>query len=358
MVATILSAGGSRVLAGDLFDVQSPRPLPMTNGLVNGADASGGPVGGKGLTAGQAMLWKYTARCALTPKQTLQAPDAETGKPLTFRGALGIAPEWHDGTCEADCQEKVSACLIALTNRTGKHVELSLTSAAPGMSKGLLPDANDLDYPHQEGAFFGSVFSGVAFACHGRDVTKAAQVKRFCALDPASCSGIATFTDAGACDDVCQMACTRLPDGSQRCAAISCKDPTGRTWRFPITTHLRNRIEAGNADAMTNVVAENEALTKWRSGATATYKSVDFGNPGGSITTFSAGWAAPRAGGRIEIWIDGNRRLGTLILKGTRKANQPQTTAVSATGISGLHDIVLNAIGVPATGRLSTIELR
>jgi hypothetical protein len=169
---------------------------------------------------------------------------------------------------------------------------------------------------------------------------------------------VATFTDAGACNDVCQMACTRLPDGSQRCAATACKDPTGRTWRFPITTHLRNRIEAGNADAMTNVRAETETLTKWRRGATATYKSVDFGTPDRSITTFSAGWAAPRAGGRIEIWLDGTRRLGALALKKAPGVNLPQSTAVSASGISGLHDIVLKVFEVPPAGRLSTIELR
>lgn len=331
------------------------KAFAVSNGLPGGAAvADGSP--GKGLTAGQAMLWKYTARCALRPDQTLEAPDAETGKALTFRGMLGIAPEWHDGACNADCQEKVSSCLIALTNRTGKHVALSLLSAALGMGKDLLPDARDAEYPHQEGAFFGNVFSGAAYACHGNGAAKAVQVKRFCAVDPASCTGgVATFTDAGACAEACEMACTRLPDGSQRCAATACKDPAGHTWRYPITTYLRNTIEATNADELTGVAAEGDALTDWRDGATATWKTIDFGGP---ITTFTAAWSARQARGRLEIWLDGARRLGTLELKNTRGLVRTQTVSLSSKGLSGTHDLVLKAIDCPRTGRLFTIELR
>lgn len=352
-------AVGSMTFANDLSRVPPSRTQPLQNGLRGGGDASGSP-GGKGLTAGQAMLWKYTARCALRPNQKLEAPDADTGKTLTFHGLLGIAPEWHDGTCDSACQEKVSSCLIALTNRTGKHVELTLLSTALGMNKGLLPDSHDVDYPHQEGAFFGSVFSGVAYACRGRGAAKAPQVKRFCALAPASCTGgVATFTDAGACDDACEMACTRLPDGSERCAATACKDPTGHTWRFPITTYLRNEIEAVNADEMTNVAVQGDVLTDWKAGATVTYKSVDFGTAAqGGITTFLAGWAAKQPGGRLEIWLDGTRRLGALDLKNTGGAVRPQSTRLAADGVAGSHDLVLKAIGGPRQGRLSTIELR
>ncbi|HEX2656945.1 MAG TPA: carbohydrate-binding protein [Polyangia bacterium] len=353
MLVTLLTTSGSKTVAADLFAVRMSNGLPGGNAVSDGAP-------GKGLTVGQAMLWKYTARCALRADQTLEAPDAETGKTLTFRGMLGIAPEWHDGTCNADCQEKVSSCLIALTNRTGKHVELSLLSAATGMNEGLLPNAHDVDFPHQEGAFFGSVFSGVAYACHGHGVAKAPQVKRFCAHDPTSCSGgVATFTDAGACVDVCQMACTRLPDGSERCAATTCKDPTGHTWRFPITTYLRNKIEAVNADEMTNVAVQGDVLTEWKAGATVTYRSVDFGGAAQvGITTFAAGWAAKQVGGRLEVWLDGTRLLGTVALTNTRVAVRENSTRLAAEGVRGPHDLVLKVRGAPRQGRLSTIELR
>ena len=170
---------------------------------------------------------------------------------------MGIAPEWRDGHCDRECQEKVSSCLIALSNRTGKHVQVSVLSASPAMlksSQDLKPGDSDLGFPHQEGAFFGNVFAGEAYACRGSAAEKGAQVKRFCALEPESCTGMAEFTDAGLCEQACDMSCVSLSDGSQRCAANACTDPQGRRWAFHITTYLRNQIEAANASGRTPVV--------------------------------------------------------------------------------------------------------
>lgn len=187
----------------------------------------------------RAMLLKYTARCALPEGQFLEEGGGGPGRPARrYPGSLGLAPEWRDGTCGADCQERVSSCLIALTNRTGKHVELSLVSSAAGMSQAMRPSAQDLPFPHQEGVFFGNMFTGQAFACHGLDADKAPQMKRFCAVDPESCSGLAQFRSAGRCEDACEMSCQTLSDGSQRCAAVSCRDPEGTVWRSPITIYL------------------------------------------------------------------------------------------------------------------------
>ena len=110
-----------------------------------------------------------------------------------------------------------------------------------------------------------------------------------------------------------------------------------------------------NADETANVVVEDEGLTGWRDGASATYKAVDFG---GAITTFAARWAARQAGGRLEIWLDGTRRLGAVALKSTGGAVKEQTATLSAKGIAGQHAVVLKAVGCPRAGRLSTIELR
>ena len=106
----------------------------------------------------RAMLLKYTARCALAEGQFLEA--AEFHPARRFPGALGLAPEWLQGTCGPACQEKVSSCLIALTNRTGRHVALSLLSGAPGLGAAFRASDDDVAFPHQEGAFFGNVFSG------------------------------------------------------------------------------------------------------------------------------------------------------------------------------------------------------
>jgi hypothetical protein len=326
----------------------------VTNGLPSTQQVDGG----QGMTALQAMMWKYVARCALPEGKELTAPAVPGQPPQKFPGLLGVAPEWYGGTCNQDCQQKVSSCLIALTNRTGKHVALSLLSAAASMSPALMPSDQDRDFPHQEGVFFGNVFSSEAFACHGRGAAKAAQVKRFCAVDPASCSGFAQFVDAGRCDDVCKMSCQKLSDGSERCAAVSCTDPKGRAWAFPITTYLRNQIEATNADALTDATPTDDGLTDLDGGDSATFKGVDFGATPGSVRTFAAAIAAPRAGGRIEVGLVGGKRLGTLKLKVGGREPKVQTATLDTAGVSGANDVVLTFAGGKKLGRLVSIEFR
>ncbi|MEA2695866.1 MAG: hypothetical protein QOI66_137 [Myxococcales bacterium] len=335
------SSGGDTIEGGRLAFVQ------------NGLPSSHEVEGGKGMTDLQAMLWKYTARCALREDQELTAPGSGGQK---FRGSLGVAPEWYGGTCDRNCQEKVSSCLIALTNRTGKHVALSLLSSAATMTKSLLPSESDLGFPHQEGAFFGNVFSAEAFSCHGRGVKKGPQVKRLCALEPPSCSGFAQFVDAGDCQDACTMSCKKLSDGTERCAAVSCKDPHGKVWAFPITTYLRNQIEANNADVVTGLTVTDDALTDLDDGDSATFKSVDFG-AAGSMHQFAATLADTRAG-RIDIWIDGAKAAGTLTIKPAAHDPRPQTTSLVTAGISGSHDVTLKFFGGTKLGRLTTIEFR
>jgi len=87
----------------------------------------------------------------------------------------------------------VSACLIALVNRTGKHVQLSLLSGATAMlesAQSLRAGDNDLGFPHQEAPSSGRLHRrGLCLPRQCR--RKGAQVKRFCALEPESCTGLA-----------------------------------------------------------------------------------------------------------------------------------------------------------------------
>jgi hypothetical protein len=314
--------------------------------------------GGRGLTPLQSMMWKYTIRCALRSDQELEATDPASGEKQKFQGMFGIAPEWNQGKCDQSCQEKVSSCLIALTNRTGKHVLVSLLSAEPSMGKKMAPNDQDIDFPHQEGVFFGNVFSGEAYTCRGRGVQKAAQVKRFCASESATCSGLAAFTDTGPCEDVCEMKCTKLSDGSERCVASACRDPKGRRWGYPITSYMRNKIEAVNADAMQGASATTDQRLQFpQAGGAATYERVDFGSNEGSVRTFVARVATKRSGARIEVWLDGGR-IGSLDVKNTNGVDKEQTTPVAATLVSGTHAVVLKLVGETRTMRLSTIEFR
>jgi hypothetical protein len=66
-------------------------------------------------------------RCALPAGHSLGLVDY-TGNVIQLTGEIGFAPEWQTGNCETACQEKVSACLMALTNGTGQHVNIELSA--------------------------------------------------------------------------------------------------------------------------------------------------------------------------------------------------------------------------------------
>lgn len=343
MRAAVLAVLMALVLANGGAAAAAPR------GRVSSADADA--------AAERRMLLKYLARCALAEGQFLES--AEPGNPpRRFPGGLGLAPEWRDGVCGAECQEKVSSCLIALTNRTGKHVQVSLLSGAPSLGAAFQPSAADEPFPHQEGAFFGNLFSGEAFACRGDAAGKAPQVARFCAVAPETCSGLAAYRDAGRCEDACEHICRTLPDGTERCAAAACRDPDGRVWRHPITTYVRNRIEAGNADRVSGARRREEALDGLDRGAVARFALVDFGRRPRSVSTIALRIAARHGGGRIEAWLDGRRRLGTLVVRNTAGVEQEQRAPLGTRGITGRHAIVLKVVAGRDIGRLSTIELR
>jgi len=310
----------------------------------------------RALTNQQAMLWKYTARCALRDNQELEAPAGPNGGTLKFKGALGLAPEWREGKCDGACQEKVSSCLAALTNQTGDHVQLSMLSAAPSLAT-MSASESDLPYPFQEGAFFGNVFTGEAYVCRGRDAEKGAQLKRFCALAPGLCSGLTNFFDAGPCEQSCQMSCTPLSDGTSRCAAMSCRDPKGRVWTHPITTYLRNRIEAGNADAISGAVSRDSGLERLQDGGQAIYRHVDFGRVPGAVRTLVANVSAAEGGGQIEVWLDG-RRLGVLAVGSTGGVPKELAAPLDAHHLSGEHDLLLKFGGLHPEVRVADIGLR
>ena len=82
----------------------------------------------------QAMLWKYTERCALRADQELEAPAGSTDDKVKFKGLVGLAPEWSEGKCDGACQEKVSSCLAALTNPVDSDGWVSCLSRTPAVS--------------------------------------------------------------------------------------------------------------------------------------------------------------------------------------------------------------------------------
>ena len=140
--------------------------------------------------------------------------------------------------------------------------------------------------------------------------------------------------------------------------SLSSRDPKGRLWRHPITTYLRNRIEAGNADTLTGALSQDSGLERMQDGAQATYRHVDFGRLPGTIATVIANVSAPTGGGRIEVWLDGQRRLGVLSVQSTGGVARDLTAPLDARGLSGKHDVVLKFTGLGRGVRVADIGLR
>jgi len=149
------SENGLRVING----LATINGLHVSNGLavINGLSTIDGLSPTTGLittTDGRATIG-YIVRCALPAGTSI------TKAGYTFNGQLGLAPEWQNGACDTNCQEAVSACLLAHVNTAGIHVPLWLTS-----QDGLIGWGQDPEFPNMEGAFFGNVFN---LGAHGTD---------------------------------------------------------------------------------------------------------------------------------------------------------------------------------------------
>lgn len=68
----------------------------------------------------------YLVSCALAPGQVVQWWDKLDGWAYyKWEGSLGLCPSWATGPASQECQEIVSACLLARNNAFGKSVRLS-----------------------------------------------------------------------------------------------------------------------------------------------------------------------------------------------------------------------------------------
>ena len=147
--------------------------LSATNGLssINGLSATNGLASTNGLsstnglmtTAGGRTTVTYLVRCALPATASIVKQD-QYGMSYTFHGEIGVAPQWQTGACDINCQQLVSACMLAHINTSGIHVPLWLDAQVASIGWGL----NSL-YPNEEGSFFGNIFISPpkAYYCYG-----------------------------------------------------------------------------------------------------------------------------------------------------------------------------------------------
>lgn len=185
-------------------------PSAIQDNLAKAVLAANSPLsfaGSSGLLAthGSRTLLRYLVMCALPAGGSLVTQEEEGGAGETFPGELGLAASWATLPLDADQRRWVSACLLAKTNLAG--VVVSVSNSGPHPELWTTPQEL-LDYPAEEGAFYGDVFANVpeAHACRGSGPDDAGgMINRRCAVADPDHPGLTLcgFAYAGFCADAC-----------------------------------------------------------------------------------------------------------------------------------------------------------
>lgn len=235
------------------------------NGLESNGLARNGLTPG-GLAAPEFSAWfnsdaaqadnvmRFVARCALKNSSALAWRNPMTGRSYVWQGQLGLAPYWAGGAPATEPEQQiVTACLVALVNKYGRELKVSLQGRSASGAPIPLEPFELFTYGQPEGCFFGNLFTDegvyagldhgplgwplelnlgpVQPGSWGGSVTSV----RACALDPslngtsAACPPIYQF---GYCWTRCSL--DRTGSFFERCSW------NGRTYR-PITTQIRKK---------------------------------------------------------------------------------------------------------------------
>ncbi len=281
---------------------------------------------------------------------------------MPLNGQIGIAPEWETGACGKDCQEKVSACVLAHVNTSGKHIALWLDGpdAAIGWGK-------NASYPFQEGSFFGNIFlkTPVASYCNGVDFEYGVVPGRLGANQTG-----APYTDPIGTNALCGSGCTAASgaypynDGFSVCygaGGVAYKHVV-TVWRdFDPTTaykicdrQTRYCLKAQNSTAGSQIVkaaytagstAQQWMITQTAAGS-GKYKVVNFAT-GMALATANGSSAVNAAivqsaytGAATQMFLFSSVADGTGFFQ-----IQPSTTTLDAIGTGTGSNIVLESWG-------------
>ncbi len=129
---------------GIVYNALTYNALTFNGVQINGLDLADADAG---------LFLEYVISCALPAGA--EVTGEQDGIAYAFSGALGLAPEWADGSCEEDCQRWVSACLLARVNARGERVEISMRAEHPALHPGPGELAR---FAEEDGTFFGNVF--------------------------------------------------------------------------------------------------------------------------------------------------------------------------------------------------------
>jgi len=259
----------------------------LSNGLAlaNGLSLSNGLALANGLSLSNGLMTtddgrrtvSYIARCALAAGDSFTKQD-QYGVTYTFTGSVGLCPSWKNSGVINDslCQERVSACLMALINVSGVHVPIQLDASAPTIGWGF-----NSSYPYQEGTFFGNLMiagahglPGInAYYCEGPDFAAGVVPGRIGAgYQNAPYKN--PFGTGGRCDQHCATGGAPRSNGSRFDGYDACAG-----WNQTITVYRQGsytpNFDSGYNYQLTNAASSN-ALQANGSG----YYTMGFAYPG------------------------------------------------------------------------------
>jgi hypothetical protein len=259
---SLASEGQSDVADSDLSEDDVDKALRRFNGMrrINGLRRfNGAPVASGFSTAkldrnttysgmARTSLGKETVRyiveCALSRGDSIYIGSDR------YSGSVGLAPEWKSNSCSTSCQEKVTACLLALTNGPGNSVELELSGRSP------------LGYGHSfsgyEATFFGNIFSSSpkAYFCFGNSLYTTRMCQNYESNTPDSCpyfEARGLFCGNYGRNNSKRGAC----DGWSSGTPTQCTGKDGRQYAHPITVY---RSSGTRNQALSTALLSGEPL--------------------------------------------------------------------------------------------------
>jgi hypothetical protein len=179
------------------------------------------------------MLLRYAVACAFDPTQSFAFSWTDSygvRHDETYRGYLAVSPAWATQPLGREGQQKVSACLGALTNYYGVSVMVSLRSLEEPL-KTLTGSPELTQYSFIEGAFFGNLFEATPrlYACYNdANIDHSRAALRDCAVGHVSTTD-GSLENCGLIQRLgsCSRHCQKVNGAGQYYPA--CVDPVTRT---------------------------------------------------------------------------------------------------------------------------------
>ncbi len=208
----------------------------------------------------------YLVRCALRSDQSITKLD-QNGASYTFTGQIGIAPEWADGVCDLNCQESVSACLLAHVNTSGEHISLWLDGNMPNVGWG-----QSTAHPYQEGSFFGNLFvdNPQAYYCNGEDFASGVVPGRLGATQTNAPYINAFYWGTGLCKTYCTpQDIPNEKDGYKACNGFNHVMTVWRNFDAAVSYKICNKANSKCLDSAGSTTEGGAIVQKSYTGATS-----------------------------------------------------------------------------------------